>query len=292
MQFSGSVILQALADGLLLGAVFALVAVGLTFIWGVLKIVNFAHGEFLMLGLYVAFFLVTYAGFTPYLTILVTVPAVALIGAVIFRSTIRPILSDPPMNQIMLTLGISLILQNVALVAFRGDVRLMKSAWVDTTLSLGSVVVGAPQTVALVGAVLLTVGMWYFLRTTDVGRAVRAAAQNATAARLMGIDVKRIYLLSFALGAATVGLAASLILPFQGVSPTVGLYLGVMSFVVVVLGGMGNLVGCLVAGMLLGLCETVGAAVFPGTLSRGFTLAVFIAFLIFKPQGVLSRRQA
>jgi len=292
VNFSGPVLAQALASGIMLGGMFALISIGLTLIWGVMKIINFAHGEFLMLGLYVAYFLVADAHIDPYLTFFVTIPAVALIGVIIFKATIDPILKDPVMNQIMLTLGLSLILQNVALVAFHADVLSARTRWTTMTIHLGSVVVGASQLICLVGSIACTFALWYFLRTTDIGRSIRAAAQNPRAATLMGINVARIYMFAFALGSGTLGFAASLMIPFYYTAPTVGLFLGLIAFIVVVLGGMGNLLGCFVGGLIMGLGEAIGAAIFPGSLSRVFSFGIFILFLIFKPQGVLSRKAA
>ena len=290
MNFDAQVFTQALVSGVMLGGMFALISIGLTLIWGVMKIINFAHGEFLMLGLYIAYFLVARAGFSPYLTIFVTVPAVALIGIIIFKATISHILKDPIMNLIMLTLGLMLILQNLALVAFKADVLSVRTAWTKRVIDVHGIVVSWSQIICLFGGIAATVGIWWFLKTTDIGRAIRASAQNPTAATLMGIDVARIYLFAFGLGSATLGFAASLMIPFYYVSPTVGLFLGLIAFIVVVLGGMGNLFGCFLAGMIMGLAESIGAAVFPGSLSRVFSFGVFVLFLIFKPQGVLSRR--
>jgi len=291
LNFSGDVIAQAVASGIMLGGLFALISIGLTLIWGVMKIINFAQGEFLMVGLYLAYFLVAWGHIDPYITILITVPFLFFFGIGIFRVTISPILKDPIMNQIMLTLGVSLILQNLALVLFSANVQSVRTRYSTWNFEIGPVVISVPQLIALIGSVLCTLGVWYYLKTTDSGRAIRASAQNPTAATLMGIDVPRTYLLAFGLGSATLGLAGSLMIPFYYTSPTVGLFLGLIMFIVVVLGGMGNLLGCFVGGLVIGLAETVGAAVLPGSLARVFTFSIFIIFLLFRPQGILSRRQ-
>lgn len=291
LNFSGDVIAQAVASGVMLGGLFALISIGLTLIWGVMKIINFAQGEFLMVALYLAYFLVSWGHIDPYITILITVPVLFFFGIGIFRVTISPILKDPVMNQIMLTLGVSLILQNLALVLFSANVQSVRTRYSTMNFELGPVVISVPQLIALIGSVICTVALWYYLKTTDSGRAIRASAQNPTAATLMGIDVPRTYLLAFGLGSATLGLAGSLMIPFYYTSPTVGLFLGLIMFIVVVLGGMGNLMGCFVGGLIIGLAETVGSAVLPGSLARVFTFLIFIVFLLFRPQGVLSRRQ-
>lgn len=291
MSFSLPVILQALASGLMIGGVFALISVGLTLIWGVMKIINFAHGEFLMIGLYLAYFLITKTGMDPYLTMLITTPALFLVGIAIFQATIRPILKHPQMNQIMLTLGVSLILQNLALVLFKADVLSVRTGYTGINFTLGGVVVSLTELIAFFGSVVATVVLYYILKTTDMGRWIRASAQNPTAATLMGIDVRFTYLLAFGIGSACLGIAASLLMPFYYTSPTVGLFLGLIAFVVVVLGGMGNFLGVFIAGLIIGLTESLGAAVMPGSLSRVFTFGIFVLFLLFKPQGILSRRQ-
>jgi len=258
MIFSTTLLAQALVSGTLIGGVFALIAVGLTLIWGVMRIINFAHGEFLMIGMYIAYFLVATGHWNPYLTIFVTVPALFLFGVVIFRTIIHPILKYPAMNQIMLTLGLSLILQNLALVIFKADVLTVQTPYSRLTIPLGEVIVRVPQAIAFAGS---------------------------------GIDVERTFLLAFGIGSACLGVAASLMVPFYYTSPTVGLFFGLIAFVVVVLGGMGNFLGALVAGLIIGLTEAVGAALLPGTLARVLTFGIFTLALLFRPQGIFGGRQ-
>jgi branched-chain amino acid transport system permease protein len=286
MFFSLDLLAQALVTGILIGGVFALLSVGLTLIWGVMRIINFAHGEFLMVGMYIVYFLVAKGGWDPYVTLLISAPVLFVVGAGIFRLTIQPILSDPGMNQIMLTLGLSLILQNLALVLFSADPLIVQTAYSRVTFSLGPAVVRVPQLIAFGGSGLAAVLLYWFLQKTDAGRAIRAASQNREAAVLMGIDVQRTYLLAFGIGSACLGVAASLMVPFYYTSPTVGLWFGLVSFVVVVLGGMGNFMGALVGGLIIGLTEAFGAAILPGSLSRVFTFAIFILALLFRPQGL------
>lgn len=286
MFFSPELLIQALVTGVLIGGVFALLSVGLTLIWGVMRIINFAHGEFLMVGMYVVYFLVTKSRWDPYVTLLVSVPVLFVVGAAIFRLTIQPILAHPSMNQIMLTLGLSLILQNLALILFRADPLIAQTAYSRITFSLGPAIVRVPQLIAFAGSGLAAMLLYWFLQKTDAGRAIRAASQNREAAVLMGIDVRRTYLLAFGIGSACLGVAASLMVPFYYTSPTVGLWFGQVAFIVVVLGGMGNFIGALVGGQIIGLTEAFGAAILPGSLSRVFTFAIFILVLLFRPQGI------
>jgi len=291
MLFDIDVIAQALVSGILIGGVFALIAVGLTLIWGVMRIINFAHGEFLMIGMYIAYFLVAEGHWDPYLTLIVTTPALFIVGIVLFRVTIQPILKHPTMNQIMLTLGLSLLLQNLALVFFKADPLTVQTVYAKQNYAIGPVIVRLPQLIAFGGSGVAAVLLYWFLKFTDTGRAIRAASQNRDAAVLMGIDVQRTFLLAFGIGSACLGVAASLMIPFYYTSPTVGLFFGLIAFVVVVLGGMGNFLGALVAGLIIGLTETLGAAIMPGSLSRVMTFSVFILVLLFRPQGIFGGRQ-
>ncbi|HAJ37124.1 MAG TPA: branched-chain amino acid ABC transporter permease [Chloroflexi bacterium] len=292
MTFSPELIAQSIITGIMIGGVFALISVGLSLIWGVMRIINFAHGEFLMVAMYIAYFLVARGGWDPYATLLVTTPALFLLGALIFRGTIRPILGHPSMNQIMLTVGLSLILQNLALVFFKADVLTTRTEYTRMILSIGPVIIRVPQLIAFIGSALTAFLLYWYLQRTDTGRAIRAAAQNKQAATLMGVDVQRIYLLAFGIGSATLGVAASLMISFYYTSPTVGLFFGLIAYVVVVLGGLGNFLGTLVAGLIIGLTESVGAAILPGSLSRVLTFALFILVLLFRPQGLFGGKRA
>lgn len=292
MTFSSELIAQSIVTGVMIGGIFALISVGLSLIWGVMRIINFAHGEFLMVAMYIAYFLVARGGWDPYATLLVTTPTLFLLGALVFQGTIRPILGHPSMNQIMLTVGLSLILQNLALIFFKADVLTTRTEYTRLILSVGPVIIRVPQLIAFVGSALTALLLYWYLQRTDTGRAIRAAAQNKQAAILMGIDVQRIYLLAFGLGSATLGVAASLMISFYYTSPTVGLFFGLIAYVVVVLGGLGNFLGTLVAGLIIGLTESVGAAILPGSLSRVLTFTLFILVLLFRPQGLLGGKRS
>ncbi|MFN8490578.1 MAG: branched-chain amino acid ABC transporter permease [Caldilineaceae bacterium] len=291
MVFSTQLLAQALVTGILIGGVFALISVGLSLIWGVMRIVNFAHGEFLMVAMYIAYLLAAKAGWDPYLTILITAPALFLLGALIFQTTIRPILTHPSMNQIMLTVGISLILQNLALAIFNADVQTIRTRYTPMIFTLGPAIVRVSQLIAFLGSALAAGLLYWFLQKTDTGRAIRAASQNRDAAVLMGINVERTYLIAFGIGSACLGVAASLITPFYPTSPTVGNFFGLIAYVVVVLGGLGNFPGALIAGLFIGLTENLGAALLPGSLARVLTFGIFILVLLVRPQGLFGGRQ-
>ncbi len=282
---------QALVNGIMIGGVFALLAVGLTLIWGVMRIINFAHGEFLMVAMYASYFLVVRAGMDPYLTVLITIPFLFLVGVLVFQTIINPVLKAPAMNQILLTVGLSLIMQNLAQVFLSADVLFAQTTYSRLNFNLGPVVLGLPNLVAFGGSILAAAILYWFLQKTDTGRAIRAASQNREAATLMGINVQRTFLLAFGIGSACLGAAAPLMIPFYYVSPTVGNFFGLIAFVVVVLGGTGNFLGALVAGLIIGLAESLGAALMPGSLSRFFTFGIFILALLFKPEGIFGGKK-
>lgn len=287
---NGQVLVQAFVTGVLLGSLYALISLGLTVVYGVMRIINFAHGEYVMVALYLAYFLVAGLGWDPYLTIIITVPALFVFGAVSFRLTIAPIIKDPLMNQVMLTFGLSLLLQGLALALFSPDVRTVPTQYTLMTWHLGWLHINVAYLIAGCVSALAVVLTWSFLKFTRAGRTIRAAAQNPTAAALSKINVPRTYLLAFGFGSALVGLAASLLIPFYAVSPTSGVLFGLFAFFVIVLGGRGNLAGCLFGGVVIGLSESVGAALLPGSLSRVLTLAVFVLFLLVRPEGAFSRK--
>ena len=290
-MLDATLISQALVTGLLLGGVYALISAGFTLVFGVLKIINFAHGEFLMLGMYGTYFLFTGLGLHPYLSMLVIFPALFVFGALIFWITIRPAVAAPELNQLLLTVGISLFLQNVALVFFKSDYRSVDIAFARNKVELGSVILSAPHLLAFVVSVVVTLALYFLLRSTDIGRSMRASAENRDAAILMGINVPRIYVVTFATGIALLGIAGPLLAPIYSVSPDVGGLFILTVLVVVVLGGMGNFLGALAGGLVIGVAENLGAIFMPGSMGPVVSFAVLILVLLLKPEGILGGRR-
>lgn len=280
---------QAVFSGLLTGSLFGLIAIGLTLIWGIMKIVNFAHGEYLMVGLYVAYFLITARAMDPYATLLITPVVLFALGALTYRLVIRHVLQAPAMNQILLTVGLSLVLQNLALAIASANVLFAPSRYTTMVWRLGGLVLDVPRVVAALIALVTTAALYAFLHRTDTGLSIRAIAQDHEAARLMGIDVHRTNMLAFGLGTGVLGVAASAMSTFYYASPTVGLLFGLMAFIIVVLGGLGNVLGAFVGGLVIGVTESVGAALLPGSLARVITFALFVLILLFRPQGLFGR---
>jgi branched-chain amino acid transport system permease protein len=269
--------------------VYGLVASGLTLIFGVLRIINFAHGAVMMLAMYASYWLWALGGVDPYLSVAATAPLFFGIGVVIQKTVIEPNRHAAEHNQLLLTLGLALFLENLALVVWQGDFRTVRSALSGASFVLGDALVEVPRLLACVGAALVAVALFAFLRLTDVGKAIRALAEEAEGAALMGIDVSRIRAVAFGIGSACVAVAGALVTPFLYVSPDVGESFNIMAFVVVVLGGMGNFLGALFGGVIVGLAESLGAALLPGSLKHLVVFVIFVLVLLFRPEGVFGR---
>jgi branched-chain amino acid transport system permease protein len=282
---------QLIVSGLLAGSVYALVAIGLNLVFGVMRIINFAHGEYLMLALYGAFWLFR-LGVDPYLAILVIVPAMALFGAATERYLVRYTMAAHAHVKIFVTLGLSIALQNLALLFFGADYLSVNPPYQTATLSFLSLSVSLPRLVAFAGALASAAALFVFLHRTDLGKAIRATAQDQTVARLMGINVERIYLITFVLGSAFTGLAGCLMAPFTFVFPTVGTPFVVVAFVVVVLGGLGSLRGAIVGGLIIGLVEQMSGYFVDTSLRQSVYFAVFILVLAIRPAGLFGQRGA
>lgn len=282
-------ILQVTVSGILLGGIFALMSAGLNIIFGVVRIINFAHGELVMLGMYATFFLNNRFAVDPYLSILIVAPALFLVGVVIQRLVIQPILDASAISKIFATVGLSLVLLNLALILFGGDFRSVNTSYSDTTISLGGVNVSLTRFVAFVVALILFAGLFCLLRYTFLGKAFQAVAEDRSTAQLMGIRVQRLYLLAFGLGAALAGVAGALLMPFSSVYPTVGVTYTLVAFVVVVLGGLGNMTGTLLAGLLIGLTESFSATFISPALSTAIYFVIFVLVLLVRPSGLFGK---
>lgn len=286
MGVSFDTVLQALVNGLVMGGVYALVAIGLTLVFGVMRIINIAHGEFIMVGMYLTYALHAGLGMDPYLSLFVTIPAMFLFGAGFYRFVIRPVVDKPPMNQVMVTIAVSLILVNVAVLVFSADYHGLNVEYFNTTFRFARVMIGLPQLIALLGSLAITGGFYWLLVHAKTGRLIRAVAQNRRAATLMGIDVDRVNRLSMGIVACAAGVAGALVLPIYYVFPEVGTLFLLLSFVIIVLAGMGNFLGALAGGLIVGLIESLGSLFLPGSLSLVALYAVLIVFLIVRPEGL------
>ncbi len=277
---------QIIVDGLLLGAVYAIVAVGLTMVFGVMRIINFAHGDFLMLGMYLTYLAAVMLGVDPYLALIFVLPMVTLFAAAAYHILIRPILGTAEHNQVLVTLGLSLVLQNVALVAFSADLHTVPSSLAASKFYLGSVIIRTPPAIACGVSILMCVALYWFLQRTDLGRRVRATAEDRDAAALCGVSVDRMYLLAFCIGTGSLGLVAPLLAPFLYVAPSVGVNFTLTAFIIVVLGSIGSFTGALIGGMLIGIVESLGGLVTSGSMPYLLSYAVFVLVLLFRPAGL------
>ena len=282
-------ILQLTINGVLLGGIYALISIGLTLIFGVLEIVNFAHGEFLMLAMYASYFLFQYYGIDPYLSLLIILPLFFLIGVAVQRATIQPILNAPPLNQIFMTVGLSLVLQNVALFFWTADYRTVKTNYSALTLRTGGLMISFPRLLAFLLAMGLIAALLIFLKKTYTGKAIRALAQERKAAMLMGINVYRTYQVAFGIGIACVGAAGAMLIPVYFVFPSVGTLFVLIAFVVVILGGYNSLTGSLVGGLIIGVVEAFSGFFISPHLKEAIYFVIFILILLFRPTGLFGR---
>jgi len=282
--------IQLLAAGVLLGGVYALISIGLTLIFGVMRVVNFAHGEFLMVAMYLSYYLVTSLHMNPYLALIVVAPGLYLFGLLVEIAIIKPTIGRSDVVQVFATVGLSIVLQAGALMAFSANVVGLNVPIANALLHLGWLTIGVPQLIAFLAAMAVAAGLFAFLGRTDVGRAIRATAQDRGAAALMGIDVPAIYRLTFALGSAMTGLAGGLLMPIYSVSPTVGEQFVLVAFVVVVLGGMGSVSGALIGGLLIGVVETFSGFVIDPQWKQAIYFLIFLIVLVVRPAGLFGVR--
>jgi branched-chain amino acid transport system permease protein len=276
----------------LLGGIYALIAVGLTLIFGIMRVVNFAHGEFLMLGMYAAFWAYTLAALDPYLVLLVALPLFFAVGLLTYVLVMRGVIHASHNVQIFTTVGLSIALQNVALVAWTGDFRTLRPWHSSVVVRVFGTAFNLSQVVAFAVAVALTLALFAFMKWTHTGRVMRATAQDHDAATLMGIDTDRVYRLTFAIGIACVGAAGVLVSPLYAVYPTAGLQFVLLAYVVVVLGGLGDMVGAMLGSLIVAAVEVLGSYVFGVAWKEVFYFVLFIAVLVFRPAGLFGQRGA
>ena len=284
-------IAQLVVSGILIGSVYALMSMGLTLIFGVLRIVNFAHGEFLMIAMYGAWALSHLLGLSPYVAAVAIVPAMFLFGAVVYWIVISPGLDKPHLVVVFATMALSIFLQNAALMLMTADLRDIPPIFAHSIV-LGPVFVKGELLLGFVITLLCTAALQWMLKRTYLGKAIRATVQDGEAAMLMGIAVPRVFLITFALGSALVGLAACVMAPLFSVFPTVGLNFVLIAFVIVVLGGMGSLEGALLGGVCVGVVQSVSGYYVAPAFGQLFFFLLFLLVMIFRPNGLLGQKGA
>lgn len=283
------VLAQALTTGLLQGGIYALSAMGLTLIFGVLGIVNFAHGAFLSVAMYLCYVTVTGTGLDPYFALPVVVVGSMVIGALVYRLVLAPSITQPHENQLLLTLGIAIVFENMLKLVFSATPLFLQTSVSFQDPRLLGLSTPLPWIIAFVGSICIALLLHALLTRTLFGAAIRAVASNRNGAMLIGIDVTRIYTSVFALGVACMGAAACLLAPVLPIEPVVGERFTIIAFVVVVLGGLGNVAGAFFGGLLVGLAQELGGVLFPDQSKLLAVFIVFIAVLFARPQGLFGR---
>jgi branched-chain amino acid transport system permease protein len=283
---NATVILQALLDGILNAGIFGLAAIGLTLLFGVMRVVNFAHGEMLMVGMYMSFVFYSSLKIHPYLSVFLVVIMLATLGVAVYRYLLRPLAAAPESSQLLVTLGLSMVLQSGAVMIFGADFRSVVLPVQSVSYAIGPVVVAAPRLYGFIVGMGACFMLYLFLRFTDFGTITRAAVQDREAAALSGIDVEKVLLVSAAVAAGLLGLAAAWLLPTVYISPTVGHTYLLPSFIIVILGGMGSVRGAIIGSIVFGLSQTLGAVLVPGSLGLLIPLIVFVALLLARPSGL------
>lgn len=304
MSVQIEIFLQTLIAGLLLGGLYALIGIGMTLIMGVMKIINLAHGELMMVAMYIAYWLFVLFHIDPYLSVLIATPVMFFMGVAIQKFLINPVMkveSILPENQVILTVGIGMVLSNLAAMFFTSDYRstpvdyasdawYLSDYWRDSPIELS---LSVPWTVSFVLAVIITFALWFFLTKTDMGKSIRATAQDRDAALLMGVNVERMRVVTFGIGSALVGAAGCLFIPIYYLYPALGGKFTLIAFVITILGGLGSTIGAIIGGLILGIFESMTATYIGMGWAPVGRFVIFVAALIFLPGGVASilRRQ-
>lgn len=285
-----SILFPAIVNGVLTGALYALIALGLTLVYGVLHIINFAHGTLLTAALFAAFFMQKALGVDPYLAVFVLTPVFFAFGYGLQRFVIGPASHGNDGNILLVTLGLAVIIENALLFAFHGDTRTVDVAYGFAVLPVAGMFISVPRLVGFAGAVVVALLLWLLLTLTDTGKAIRAVAKEKLGAQLCGVDVAHVYAVTFGLGTACVAIAACLLIPTYYVNPHVGNAFVLIAFTTVVLGGMGSIPGALLGGLFVGVVESLCGLYLGESLGQIGIFLMFILVLLFRPSGLLGER--
>jgi len=290
MEFSNFI--QAVLNGILTGALYALIAMGMALIFGVMRIVNFAHGAFLMLGMYATWVIFEYAHVNPYLGFLIAGALLFAIGMAVYAGLVRHIPVQAEFMIILLTLGVSLICVDTVLLVFGADYHQLNFALLGKNVRMGQISLNAPWLISFAIAMLAALGLYLFVMRTMFGRAARAIAQNPYSAPLMGINIHRVQAVTFGIGAAAAGMAGGLLLPVFYLYPDVGHLFNLKSFLMVVMGGMGSIEGAAAAGLVLGVVESLTSLYWGNEWALVVDFVIFILVLSLKPSGIFGSQRA
>jgi branched-chain amino acid transport system permease protein len=289
-MLSPSILVPAVLNGLMTGAIYALIALGLTLVYGVLHIINFAHGTMLTAAMFVAFFAYSLFGIDPYLAALIIAPLFFVLGYGLQRFIIGPASHGDDRNFLLVTLGLAIVIENALLYFFHADTRTINLPYAFNVVAIGPALIAVPRLVAFVVVVAVTLVLWLITQWTDTGKAIRAVAKEKLGAELSGIDVAHIYAVTFGLGAACVAIAACLLIPTYYVNPTAGDAFVLIAFTIVVLGGMGSIVGALVGGLVTGVVESLCNVFLGQSLGQIGIFLLFIVALLARPHGLFGEQ--
>jgi len=283
---SAAILIPSVLNGLMTGAVYALVALGLTLIYGVLHIINFTHGALLSAALFAAFFAYQKLGLDPYLAAFLLAPVFFAFGYALQRFVIGPASHRDDRNMLLVTLGLAVLIENALLYAFRADTRTIDLAYSFKTIDFGFTFLSVSRLISFVAVFIVALALWLIMALTDTGKAIRAVATEKLGAELAGIDVAHIYAMTFGLGTACVAIAACLLIPTYYVNPSAGNAFVLIAFTIVVLGGMGSVPGALIGGLVIGVVESLGGFFFGESLGQVSIFLIFIAVLLIRPRGL------
>ena len=289
-MLSSAILIPAVLNGLLIGAIYALVALGLTLIYGVLHIINFAHGALLSAALFAAFFSFRLLGLDPYVAVFLLAPIFFVIGYALQRFIIGPASHGDDRNMLLVTLGIAVVVENALLYLFRADTRTIDVPYAFQTIDAGWTFLAIPRVVGFFAAFAVALALWFLMTFTDIGRAIRAVAKEKLGAQLAGIDVGHVYAVTFGLGTACVAIAACLLIPTYYVNPHVGDAFVLVAFTIVVLGGMGSVPGALIGALLVGVVESLSGLFLGESLGQIGIFLIFIVVLLVRPSGLFGAR--
>jgi branched-chain amino acid transport system permease protein len=289
-MLSPVILVPAVLNGLMTGAVYALVALGLTLIYGVLHIINFAHGALLTAAMFAAFFAYRIFGIDPYIATAILTPLFFLLGYALQRFVIGPAAHGEDRNILLVTLGLAVVIENALLYAFRADTRTINLPYAFDVIEIGTAFLAVPRVIAFAVMMIVATVLWVIMRWTDTGKAIRAVAREKLGAELSGIDVTHIYAVTFGLGTACLAIAACLLIPTYYVNPTAGNAFVLIAFTIVVLGGMGSVVGALLGGLFVGVVESLSGLYLGESLGQIGIFVMFILVLLFRPTGLFGER--
>jgi branched-chain amino acid transport system permease protein len=282
-------LVQVLINGVLLGGFYAIMALGLALVWGVLNIVNLAHGAFIMLGAYLSWYLYQYGGIDPFIGLPLNAAIMFTVGYAMQRGLLNLIVRAPMFNTLLITFGIEVVLTYLAQLVFTADFRTINPPYAGDNITLGSVVIPDVRLFAFVAAIVLTLAMWVFLLRTKLGRAIRATAQNLVAARLYGVEPRHLYAMTFGIGIGLAGAAGALYGVTSQINPYIGASLTAKSFAISIIGGLENPLGVIVGGLALGIIESLALLYLGATFGDVATFGVLVLVLIVRPTGLLGR---